>query len=87
MRSVVRWLLGGLVTVAAFTLVVWVCGALVLPSLLKDPGIRWGIAVGLGAAVASLAALWGQSFASRREASGRKVRQRPSASGPLRALR
>jgi hypothetical protein len=51
-----------LVTIAAFTVATWVAGAFVLP--MHDGGVRWGIAGGLGVAVAALAALWGHSYAS-----------------------
>jgi hypothetical protein len=37
----------------------------VLPSLLKDPAIRWALASALGSALAALAALWGHGFATR----------------------
>jgi hypothetical protein len=60
----VRWLVAGLVTVAAFAGATWICGALALPIVMKDGGVRWGIAGGLGVAVAALAALWGHSFAT-----------------------
>jgi hypothetical protein len=61
-RPARRWVLAALVTVAAFTLSTWVCGAFVLP--MRDGAVRWGIAGGLGVAVAALAALWGASYAT-----------------------
>jgi hypothetical protein len=51
-----------LVTIAAFAVVAWVCGAFVLS--MRDRGVRWGIAGGLGVSVAALAALWGHSYAT-----------------------
>jgi hypothetical protein len=60
----VRWLVASLVTVAAFAVTTLICGALVLPTVMKDGGARWGVASGLGVAVAALAALWGHSFAT-----------------------
>jgi hypothetical protein len=63
----VRWLVAGLTTIAGFAVTAWICGALVLPMVLQDGGARWGVAGGLGAAVAALAALWGQSFATAGE--------------------
>jgi hypothetical protein len=63
----VRWAAAVLVTVAAFAVPTWLCGAMVLPSLPKDPAIRWGVASALGAALAALAAAWGYSFATRAE--------------------
>ena len=60
-----RWVVAALVTGAAFALPTWICGALVLPSMLKDPSIRWGLASALGTALAALAAAWGYSFAAR----------------------
>lgn len=58
-----RWSVAGLVTIAVFAVVTWICGALALPHVMKDPGVRWGVAGALGVAVAALAALWGHSFA------------------------
>jgi hypothetical protein len=54
---------GSLVTVEAFAIATLICGALVLPIVMKDGGVRWGVAGALGVAVAALAALWGHSFA------------------------
>ncbi|MFI9771844.1 hypothetical protein ACIHJG_34010 [Streptomyces sp. NPDC052415] len=61
----IRWAAAVLVTVAAFTVSTWLCGAVVLPSMLKDPAIRWGLASALGGAMAALAASWGHGFATR----------------------
>src|ERR1700730_13005258 len=60
----VRWLVASLVTIAAFAMATSICGALILPTVMKDPGVRWGVAGALGVAVAALAALWGHSFAT-----------------------
>ena len=57
-----RWAVAVLVTVAVFAAATWVCGALVLT--MRDAGVKWGIAGGLGVAVAALAALWGHSYAT-----------------------
>jgi hypothetical protein len=61
-RPTLRWAVAVLVTIAAFAAATWVCGAFVLP--MHDGGVRWGIAGGLGVAVAALAALWGHSYAT-----------------------
>jgi len=61
-RPALGWMVAVLVTIAAFAVVTWVCGAFVLP--MRDGGVRWGIAGGLGVAVAGLAALWGHSYAT-----------------------
>lgn len=61
-RSALRWAVAALVTIAAFAGVTWICGAFVLP--MHDGGVRWGIAGGLGVAVAALAALWGHTYAT-----------------------
>jgi len=58
-----RWLVAVVVTVAAFGVALWVCGALLLPLWLKSGADRWAVAAGLGVAVAALAALWGASWA------------------------
>jgi hypothetical protein len=60
----VRWLVAVLVTVTSFALATWICGVLVLHSVMKDSATRWGIAGACGAAVAALAALGGYAFAS-----------------------
>lgn len=65
MRRSVRWVVAVLVTAAAFGVSTWLCGAVVLPSMLEDPGARWGVAAGLGAALAALSAAWGYNFATR----------------------
>jgi hypothetical protein len=60
-----RWTAAAAVTIAAFAAATSICGALVLPALkVHDPAVRWGIAGGLGVAVAALAALWGASYAT-----------------------
>jgi hypothetical protein len=64
MEHVWRWSAAALVTVVAFALATWICGALALPHVIHDPIIRWGLAGALGVAMAALAALWGHSFAT-----------------------
>lgn len=64
MKPIFSWLIAALVTSGAFAMATWICGALVLPGLLKDSGVRWGLAGALGVAVAALAALWGHSYAT-----------------------
>ncbi|MFB6578105.1 hypothetical protein ACFCYC_11820 [Streptomyces sp. NPDC056402] len=59
-----RWFTAAGVTVLAFATPSVVCGLWVLPSVIQDPGTRWAVASALGAAVAALAVLWGQSFAA-----------------------
>jgi hypothetical protein len=66
----VRWAVAGLATAAAFAVPTWLCGAVVLPPLLKDPAIRWSLASALGAVLGSLAVLWGHGFATRAPATG-----------------
>ena len=44
MSGTVRWLVAVLVTVAAFGLSLWVCGALLLPLWLKSGADRWAVA-------------------------------------------
>lgn len=61
-RPTLRWAVAVVVTIAAFAMATWVCGTFVLP--MRDGGVRWGIAGGLGVAVAALAALWGHSYAT-----------------------
>ncbi len=70
MRTTLRWLVAVLVTITAFAVATLLCGALVLAHALRDPTVRWGIAGGLGVAVAALAALWGHSFAKGEQPAG-----------------
>jgi len=61
----VKWWLAGLVTVTVFGLAAWVSGAFLLPAVMRSAADRWVVAAGFGVAVAALAALWGQSWATR----------------------
>lgn len=70
MSTSVRWLVAALVTAAAFAVPAWLCGAVLLPLAMTDGAARWGIATAAGLALAALAALWGQSFASAAPRSG-----------------
>ncbi|MFC7900258.1 hypothetical protein ACFUV1_08890 [Streptomyces griseoincarnatus] len=65
MRRNLRWAVAGLVTVVAFAVPTWLCGAVFLPSALKDPAVRWGLSSALGVVLATLAVAWGQGFATR----------------------
>lgn len=82
-----RWWLAGLVTVAVFAVTAWVLAAFVLPPVMASAGDRWVVAAGAGTAVAALAALWGQSWATRVEAgtsdadAGSKSRRVPGPGG------
>jgi hypothetical protein len=60
-----RWLVAGLVTLAAFGAATWVSGAFVLTRLLPSADVRWPVAFGIGAAVAGFAGLWGQWWAAQ----------------------
>jgi tetratricopeptide (TPR) repeat protein len=61
-RLTFRWSVAALVTVASFAVATFLCGAVLLT--MRDAAVRWGIAAGLGVAVAALAALWGHSYAT-----------------------
>ncbi|MFB7355996.1 hypothetical protein [Streptomyces gardneri] len=65
-----RWAGAGFVTVAGFVVPTWLCGVLVLPSVLEDSAIRWSVASALGAAVAALTGMWGYGFATRTREGG-----------------
>jgi hypothetical protein len=67
MERNLRWAVAALVTLAAVAVPTWLCGAVVLPPLLKDGAIRWGLAGVVGVALAALAALWGHSYATGTE--------------------
>lgn len=70
MERNIRWVTAGLVTAVAFAVPAWLCGAVLLPPLLKDPVIRWSLASALGAVLGSLAVLWGHGFATQATAAG-----------------
>jgi hypothetical protein len=85
MKHLVKWLVAGLVTAAVCATTLWLVGALLLPHIIRDPGIRWSLAGVLAAAVSALPAMWGQSFATRD--SSNKILQHPSSSnGPAEDL-
>jgi hypothetical protein len=58
-----RWLLVVGLATAVFVVTVWVAGALILPSLLKDSADRWVVASSLGVAITAVLAAWGPVFA------------------------
>ncbi len=72
-----RWLVAVVVTVTAFGVSLWVCGALLLPLWLKSGADRWVVAAGLGVAVAALAAVGCAAWAGQDEDSSSD-----SSSGP-----
>jgi hypothetical protein len=79
-----RWLVAVVVTVAAFGVSLWVCGALLLPLVMKSEADRWVVAAGLGVAVAALAALGCASWAGQSEDSSPGPGKRSiSASGDI----
>ncbi len=82
MTQVARWLLAGLVTLAAFAGVTWLFGGLVLLVFGLDADLRWSIAGGAGVATAALAALWGQGFATRSADDTGDVGRPPTTAGP-----
>jgi hypothetical protein len=67
MERNLRWAVAALVTLAAVAVPTWLCGAVVLPPLLKDGAIRWGLAGTVGLALAALAALGSHSYATGTE--------------------
>jgi hypothetical protein len=78
-RPTLRWAVAVLVTITAFAAATWICGAFVLPT--RDGGVRWGIAGGLGVAVAALAALWGHSYATGEHEQPEHEEAQPAATG------
>jgi hypothetical protein len=79
MTIIARWLAAGFVTIAAFVLSTWICGAVALPTAVPSSAVRWSIASALGVAVAALAALWGHSFATAGHSRGSDAERAPSA--------
>ncbi len=62
MKIIGRWTVAFLAVIAAFAIPAWLCGALVLRGVFKDPGVRWGVATAAGLAVAAFVALWAYGF-------------------------
>ena len=62
MRTFGRWVVAFIAVIAAFAIPAWLCGALVLRDVLKDSGVRWGVATAAGLAVAAFVALWAYGF-------------------------
>lgn len=65
-----RWWVAGLVTVAAFAVTAWVLATFVLLQVMASAPDRWVVAAGAGTAVAAVSALWGQSWATRKDSEG-----------------
>ncbi|GGP00292.1 hypothetical protein [Wenjunlia tyrosinilytica] len=64
MGRVGRWVTAVAVTVAAFAVATWLCGALVLAPVVQDDATRWAVACGVGSAVAALAGMGGYGYAT-----------------------
>lgn len=64
-RLALRWGVALLVSVAAFAAAMWISGALAVP--MRDGGVRWAIAIGVGSVVGTLAASWGTSYANAKD--------------------
>jgi hypothetical protein len=76
-----RWLVAVVVTVAAFGVSLWVCGALLLPLWLKSGADRWVVAAGLGVVVEALAALGCASWARQSDDSSSGSGERSISAG------
>ncbi len=69
-RNQSRWWVSGVVSLAAFVAASWVSGAVILTRLLPSGDARWPAALGVGAAAAAFAGLWGQSWATAGDQAG-----------------
>jgi hypothetical protein len=65
MRAIGRWGVAFLAVIAAVAVPVWLCEALILPHVIKDPGVRWGVATAPGLAVATFVGLWAYDYVKR----------------------
>ncbi len=83
MQRAVRWCLAGLVVVAAFGAATWVSAVFLLPPVIKSEADRWVVAAGLGVAVAALAAMWGQSWATPEQAAKETENRSITATGDI----
>src|SRR5690242_18872040 len=63
MKNITRGTLAVVIVAAVFALVTWLCGAIILPHVLKDPVVRWTVATAAAIAVDALVAMWAYSFA------------------------
>ena len=89
MRAIGRWGVAFLAVIAAVAVPVWLCEALILPHVIKDPGVRWGVATAPGLAVATFVGLWAYDYVKRaadgdpaeRDASAEGGTPRPARSG------
>jgi hypothetical protein len=66
-RRMARRNIAWVVTVVAVALSTWISGALILPLLINNSDVQWGLASSIGVSAGALAALWGHSFAARTE--------------------
>jgi len=78
MGQILRWWIAGLVVAATFAVTTWAGGAYVLPLVMKSSSDRWVIAAGVGVAIAALAGLWGQSWATRESSPASAPPSKPS---------
>jgi hypothetical protein len=70
MKNVARGTFAVIIVAAVFALLAWLCGAIILPNVLKDPGVRWTVATAAAIAVDALVAVWAYSFGKRGENNG-----------------
>jgi hypothetical protein len=69
-RSRLRWWVAGVGSLAAFAAASWISGVLILTRLLPSGDVRWPAALGVGAAAAAFAGLWGRSWATAGDHAG-----------------
>jgi len=62
-KNITRGTFAVVIVAAVFALVAWLCGAIILPHLLKDPVVRWTVATAAAIAIDALVAMWAYSFA------------------------
>ena len=62
MKNIVRGTLAVVIVAAVFALVTWLCGAIILPDVLKDVVVRWTVATAAAIAVDALVAMWAYSI-------------------------
>lgn len=83
MRQASRWLAAGLATGAVFAFSTVIFQTLAFPWLIKDSGVRWGVAGAGGAAVAAIVVAWGAGFAAKERADEGAREETSPPGGPI----
>src|SRR5712691_117142 len=67
MTNMARGALAFFMVAAVFALVTWLCGAIILPDVLRDPVVRWTVSTAAAIAIDAFVAIWAYSFSKGNE--------------------